>query len=83
MEPFIYLADYRIVICKTCRVGYTGQEVQSHLRTSHSSTTSTEERRQIVSTVAQVVGLIQRQERPRGLCVSYLAHRPYLLLGGA
>jgi rubredoxin len=62
MEPFIYLADYPVVICKLCRFGYVADEAENHMRGQHNI--SIAERRKIKQVFAISVSIPDSRARP-------------------
>jgi RecQ family ATP-dependent DNA helicase len=60
MEPFVYLPEYPVVICKTCEFACVADEVISHLRLQHVSIKPSE-RNKIAKLVKEIPGIVHNQ----------------------
>jgi hypothetical protein len=61
IEPFVYLAAYKIVVCKVCQLGCVANEVTSHLMRQHQSSMSATARARTAEAVGQLQGIIRDQ----------------------
>ncbi|KFA78363.1 hypothetical protein S40288_09973, partial [Stachybotrys chartarum IBT 40288] len=60
MEPFVYNARYRVVICKTCGFACVSNEVPTHLRNRHRQLPSAQ-RKDIAETIANLPDIRRNQ----------------------
>src|SRR6185437_14289570 len=57
MEPFIYLPEFRLVVCRKCKYACLSHQVPAHLRTMHRQL-SPQRRREITAIVQQTPNVL-------------------------
>ena len=60
MDPFIYVAAYRVLVCTLCRFGCVANEAATHLRTRHRDIPN-QDRRIIIGKIRQIRDIICHQ----------------------
>ncbi|TVY64128.1 hypothetical protein Focb16_v014221 [Fusarium oxysporum f. sp. cubense] len=59
MEPFVYLPEFPVIICKSCQFACVAKEADSHLRVQHSMPAA--ERHIIIQAIQAIPDMIQDQ----------------------
>ncbi|KAL9572228.1 hypothetical protein ACKAV7_003641 [Fusarium commune] len=59
MEPFVYLPEFPVIICKSCQFACVAKEADSHLRVQHSMPAA--ERHIIIQAIQAIPNIIQDQ----------------------
>ncbi|CAJ2500810.1 Uu.00g036630.m01.CDS01 [Anthostomella pinea] len=63
MEPFIYLTQLRVLICKECGFGCIANEVQSHLKAAGHASRTAQQQKSVAEAVQQLDGIIRSQQQ--------------------
>lgn len=62
MSSFIHLPDYRIAVCKECKIGVSIEGINAHLMGKKHEKVPAKERRRIITELGQIPGIIQNQQ---------------------
>ena len=62
MHSFIHLPEFRIIVCKECKVGVSIEGINAYLIGKKYRNVTAVERRRIITELAQIPGIIQDEK---------------------